>query len=108
MAVKCIENMALPQIPDLQGCIVRATEQIPSIWMEINLINITAMSIIMLNKPLASNVPNLDALVLAATSHTGAIWMEPDRVDAHIVIAELVDQLARAEIPKLQAAIIRA
>ena len=61
--------------------------------MELNSVDIGAVSIIVLNVFLRSYIPNLYHIILGSCSYTSAIRMELDRVDAGIWIMELIDFL---------------
>ena len=88
MSIESIQDMALPEIPDLEGRISTCREQVPSIGMEVNLVNLPIMGIIVLNESLTPDIPNLDGPVLAATGHAGSVGVESNRVDPTLVVLE--------------------
>ena len=78
MPVKSVENVSLPQVPDLDGRVIAARKQVPSIWVELDVGARGGMSIVMLNQPLTSDIPNLDGVIVGTRSDAGAVWMEFD------------------------------
>lgn len=49
MSIKSVQNVSLPQIPNLNSRIVTARQKISTIWMEIDFIDYITMSIVVLN-----------------------------------------------------------
>ena len=94
MPVQGVEDVALPQVPDLQSRVVAARKQVAAIGMEVDLVHFRAVGIVVLDQSLASNVPDLDGAILAAAGHARAVGMEAHGVDATIVVNERIDALA--------------
>ena len=67
--------------------------------MEIDLVNVGAVSIIVLDQPLASDIPDFDRFVLTTARNTSAIGVELNRVDSGTMILERVDLLTGVEVP---------
>ena len=78
VSVEGEQDMALPQIPYLEGGIIATGEEVSAIWVEIYFVYVITVSIIMLNQSLTTNIPDLNCFVLAATCHACSIWMELD------------------------------
>lgn len=74
--------------------------------MEINFVNVGAVSIVVLDQPLASDIPDLDRFVLTSARNTCAIRMELNRVNTGTVVLERVNLLTRVEVPELNSTVI--
>lgn len=108
VAVERVQDVPLAQVPDLQGRVIAAREQVAAVRVEVNLVYLGAVCIVVLDEPLASDVPDLDRAVLAAASNAGAIRVEPYGVYAAVVVDELVDALAGGEVPQLYRMVVGA
>ena len=78
MAIQGVEDVSLAKIPYFQGGVVGGGEQVPAVGVEVNFVDVCAVSVIVLNESLASDVPDFDGFVLGATGHAGAVRMELD------------------------------
>ena len=108
MTVQRVENVTLPEVPDLKSRVITARQQVATVWVEVDLVYLGAVGIVVLDKPLAPNIPYLDRSVLAATGNAGAIWVESHRVDSVVVVNKRVDALSRGKVPQLHGVVIGA
>ena len=109
MPIQSIEDMALSEIPDLDGTVVAAGKQISSIRVESNLVYSISVGVIVLKESVGSDVPDLDGLVIGGTCNTGPIRMELHVIHAiRVIRGERVNQSLLREVPKLHTSVIRA
>lgn len=106
VTVQGVQDVALTQIPDLERRVLTRRQQISTVRVELDTINIFTVGIVALNKPLAANIPDMNSCVLTTGGDARAIRMELHRVDARIVIAEGVDDLAGREVEQLHSPIV--
>lgn len=67
--------------------------------MEVQLVDWTVMSVVVLNQLIVAGVPKFDSSVLASTCNTSSIWTELACVYCVLVIREADGNLRSLQIP---------
>lgn len=106
MAVKCVENVPLSQVPYLDRRVVRCGQEISPVRVESYLVDWVLMSVIVLKKTLAANIPDLDRFVSTAASNAGAIWVESYGIYIAFMIIKAFDKSLLGDVPQFYSAIV--
>lgn len=106
MAVKCVENVPLSQVPYLDSRVIRRRQEISAIRMESYLVDWVLMRVIVLKKTLATNIPDLDRFVSTTARNAGTIWVEPNGINIAFMIVKALDKSLLGNVPEFYSAII--
>lgn len=109
MSIKSIENVAIPDIPNLESWIKWPREQVTALGVESNWGYSVIVSIIVLEESLRSHVPYFDFAVRGPSCDASPIWMEFYWVNDISVVSKSVDLAMRilTGIPEFDCLVVR-
>ena len=99
MSIQSIQNMSLPQIPNLQSSISRSRDQKIPNWVETQTTNSPSMSRIMLNHPLRPQISYSYSITRVSRSHTTSIRCKIYTL-RHRTVSKPLNTVFSSNIPK--------